>query len=407
MKLRFKILLMGLLSIGNVLAQDELPTIKNPLGSATLPLPELLKLYQATDRAQEKPKKSPPVKASLTSMQLEGRLLEDALDITAHLEVAVLADDEWVTVPLLDIDKTVSISSLPDIENAVIARTPKNISLVTRVQGKYSFSISFIKKAVQMKQGRKAALGLNNPSKADLILRFDDDLFGLLGENLIFKADHVVAYPVDNVLTVHWKQKRKEAHRGNDTAKRPPVESMISKAHVSSVSTLEGKLISRVRYDLQFEGSKPISFQIPASTVLEKAYLNGRAVSVKNEKNRVDLQVFPARPGDLSGTVELVLTRTYGNYHLGGSLSFSLPEVSWPIHEMYLDLHLPEVFLFKRNSGSFEPVEESPETSFAYQVPLPGKCYSFHQYLITSAAPTLTLDYTVDLTKKYFVAESD
>jgi hypothetical protein len=407
MKFRMKILLTAFLLIGNVFAQDNVSVKSDPLGSATLPLQELLKLYQETDQAKEKPKKSPPIKAAITSIQLEGHLLEDAVDITAHLEVVVLDEGEWVSVPLLDIDKTISISSIPDIENAVIARTPKKLLLITQNSGKYSFAISFIKRAVKTERGRKADIIFNNASKTDLILRFDDDLFRILGENLLFKADHVVVYPVDNVLTLYWEQKQRGMTRRDYAEKRPPVESMINKAHASSVSTLEGRLISRVLYDLQFEGAKTISFEIPESSVLEKIYLNGRAVPFKIENKKVNLQVVPARAGDLSGTIELVLTQVYGNYHLAGSLSFNVPKSSWPIHEMYLDLYLPDVFTFKRNSGSFEPIEESPESAFTYHIPLPGKRYSFHQYLITSAVPTLIMDYSIDLNKKYFLVDNN
>jgi hypothetical protein len=177
---------------------------------------------------------------------------------------------------------------------------------------------------------------------------------------------------------------------------------MINKAHLSSVSTLEGKWITRALYHLQFEGNKMISFEPPASYLLEKVYLNGSSIPFKNVNNRINLQVFPSRAGDLSGTIELVMTRLYGNYHLSGSLAFIAPKASWPIHEMYLDLHLPDVFNYSKNSGSLEPIQESPESTFTYAVPLPGKKYSFHQYLITSTSPTITMDYAIDLTKNYF-----
>jgi len=398
MKTQIKSIFMYLLFTGIIIAQET-------TSSATLPLPDLIKLYQDIESAKEKPKKMPPIKASITTIQLEGHLLEDAIDITAHMEVVVLDSEEWVSVPLFEIDKTINISSLPDIENAVLTRTQGTISLITNKQGTYSFALSFIKRASLKLQKRSAIVVFGNASQSELCLRYDEDLFRVLDENLIVKSDHAVVYPVNNVFSINWEQKRKNSINKNVTEKRPPIESMISKAHVSSVSTLEGKLITRVLYNLHFEGSKMISVEIPETYSLEKVYLNGSAIPFKNNNNQVNLEVFPSRAGDLAGNLELVITKLYGNYHLSGLLSFIAPKVSWPIHEMYLDLFLPAVFNYTRSAGSFEPIQESPDATFTFNVPLPGKKHSFHQYLITSTSPTLTIDYTIDLTNKYFSVE--
>ena len=374
----------------------------NQKSSATLPLPELLELYQKSKGTEDTVKKSPPLKATINRIILEGHLLENAVDITAHVEIVVMEDEEWITVPFLKLDKSISIAELPDVQNAVITNMDGELSIITQKKGVYTFPLSLFKRAKRNSLNRTATIAFCKATKSELRLRYDDDLFRILDDNLIVEPEGVLIYPVENIFNIKWAQKKSNIKSKKTVVRRPPIESMVKAAYASTVSTLEGKSITRIIYELRFEGTKSISFAIPDKSKLEKVYLNGSAISFKCKDQEVSVEVLPARAGDQSGKVELVLTKLQGNYLLSGTLNFSTPKVSWPVHEMYFDLFLPKVFNYSCRDGSFESTVSSSEVEYTYSIPIPGKRLSFHQYLITSTAPSITIDYAVDLQGKYF-----
>ena len=55
------------------------------------------------------------------------------------------------------------------------------------------------------------------------------------------------------------------------------------------------------------------------------------------------------------------------------------------------------------NSGSVTLIESAPRVDYTYKIPLPGKTRHFHQYLITSSFPSVTLNYTINLDGNYFL----
>jgi hypothetical protein len=73
------------------------------------------------------------------------------------------------------------------------------------------------------------------------------------------------------------------------------------------------------------------------------------------------------------------------------------------VHELFVDLYLPSVFAYTWRGGSLSPVEAGPAApEFSYRIPVPGQQLSFHQYLLTRAAPDVQLDYAVALEGQYF-----
>jgi len=180
---------------------------------------------------------------------------------------------------------------------------------------------------------------------------------------------------------------------------------VISAAHASVVTTLEGKAIVRLRYELRFEGTRPIVFQVPEGYAAERVYLNGVAQQVKRNDAGVVVDAAPGRAGDRTGVVELVLEADRGGFNLSGDLFFELPRASWPTNELYVWLDLPEVFNYTWTGGSLSRLEgEAPDVDFTYQIPTPGKRLEFHQFLISKSSPTLRVGYAIDLTGSYFGA---
>jgi hypothetical protein len=211
-----------------------------------------------------------------------------------------------------------------------------------------------------------------------------------------------VIFPQANRLGVAWQVKTRLAEEST-TAQKPELEPFVALARASSVSTLEGRAVTRVLYDLRFAGRQSIAFEIPAGITVEQVYRNGSAVPFALEGARLALDVVPARAGDEAGSVELVLVSSTGEFHLSGDLDWKLPSASWPVHELFLDLHLPSVFTYQWRGGSLSPVENAPElAAFSYRIPLPGQRLSYHQYLLTGTSPDVQLGYAVALDGQYF-----
>ena len=234
-------------------------------------------------------------------------------------------------------------------------------------------------------------------------LTFDDDLFELLNTRVLAKPDGVLVFPSEGAYVIEWAAR--ESRVVSEVLEKPEIASVIPTAYASSVSTLEGMRITRILYRLRFAGRKSIEFEIPKDQTVVRAYLNGFAVPVSVENSLLKINAAPARAGDEAATIELVLNADDGVYHLAGDVAVGLPRASWPIHEIFFDLHLPEVFNYRWKSGSLSPAEQETLPTFTYQVPQPGKRMSFHQFLVSAQTPQLKLSYAVDLEDQYFCAQ--
>jgi hypothetical protein len=121
------------------------------------------------------------------------------------------------------------------------------------------------------------------------------------------------------------------------------------------------------------------------------------------KEDTLKLQVAPTRFGETEATLEVVLARDLGVFHLSGRLKLALPRVSWPVATLKARAHFPTVFNYRREGGSMEEYEGTEQAEgLDSQTPLPGKVIHFRQYLVAASAPTLELGYSVDISKSYF-----
>ena len=367
--------------------------------TATLPLEELLALHEA-GAVEVPPAPVAPINATLSRVELSGRLLDRAVDLTARFEVVVLSSDTWTTVPLLEIDQYTHVSALPALGGGVLAVRDGQLSFLSRSAGTHSFEISLLKRALVVGSDRHVTLRLEPSTMSMLRLDVDDRLFSL-NDAWAADAEGAVLYPTDGAYIVYWAR-RAEARQMKAAVERPPIESVIVQAHASVVSTLEGRRITRLLYELRFEGSEELVFQVPAGQEVSKVFLNGGAIPFEFEGGALTVAVSPEREGDESGRVELVLEAREPGYSLSGSLGFTFPAVSWSTNELFVDLHLPRVFNYAWSGGSLSPDGAAHEPQvFTETLPTPGKTMTFHQYLIEGGA-SLRVNYTVDLAGRFY-----
>ncbi|MBD3243137.1 MAG: hypothetical protein GF331_21275 [Chitinivibrionales bacterium] len=373
--------------------------------TATLPLAEILRLHAAVDSVRVTTPPNPPVAASVARIEMVGQLLEDALDVKVDVRLSVLADEQWVEVPLLEDSPGLSVLDAPLVGKGALVRKDGFLSLVAYGQRDHSFSITLRKQGSVKGKTRAVSLTPGPATVAVLRLSYDRSLFDVSSPSMTPTTDGITVYPDKGRFALSWTRTRAVAERPRKTPERPPVDPVIVSAHSSTVSTLEGQLTTRILYELRLEGEQAVSFVVPRGSELRRVYLNKAPITVERSGDSITVTARPARAGELTGTIELVLQRSLGTYNLSGVLAFEAPLVSWPIEQMYVDLHLPEVFTYAQRGGSLSRVEVSPDAEFSYATPLPGRQLSFHQYLISESRPTLVLEYAVDLDGKYYMAE--
>jgi hypothetical protein len=376
--------------------------VSNTEAMATLPLEKVLEMQKMIDAASEEVEVEPPVAATVNRIELSGRLLEGAIEFNAHYDIEVLSNGSWVEVPLLEQDAQTHLLKLPKVADASFAVIDGNLHFISKKRKRYQFDLSILKEASIEGKNRSLRIQLADSSVSICKLTFDEDLFELSNTRVLAKPDGVLVFPTDGAFSIGWVVA--EGAVVSEEREKPEIASVIPAAYASSVSTLEGMRITRLLYQLRFAGRKTIEFEIPEHQKVERAFLNGFAVPVEMVGRQLQIEAAPARAGDESATIELVLTKSEGVFHLAGNIALSLPKTSWPMNEIFLDLHLPDVFNYQWKGGSLSPVKSRAMPAFTYRVPLPGKKMSFHQYLVTTHAPQVGLEYAVDLKDQYFCA---
>jgi hypothetical protein len=371
-----------------------------PSGSATVPLQELLPLYANAKRSgQELP--APPTDALVVKSQLKGRLTADALLVEAHFEVEVLASGRWTQVRLLQLDPGTYLTELPSLENATVGALEGQLSLVTREPGRYAFDVSLALRPAVSGPERQVQLRFgSHVTPVPLRLEADAAAFTLT-EPAASGGEDTDVYPKQGVLRVGWRTA--VMPKVAKQVVRPPMEPSIPEAQASWVSTLEGKASLRVRYALRLDREQELELELPEGYRLERVLLDSVPLVPTEKEGRRVLKVAPARFGETQASLEVVLARELGVFHLSGRLKLALPRVSWPVATLQARAHFPAVFNYRREGGSMEQYE-SDETDDALrpQTPLPGKVLHFRQYLVAASAPTLELGYSVDISKSYF-----
>ncbi|MCP3105232.1 hypothetical protein LZ198_40820 [Myxococcus sp. K15C18031901] len=381
-----------LLSTQDVLAQG----VSKPSGTATVPLEQLIPLYSQ----RESPPAPPPMDAVVKS-ELSGRLTADALLVVAHFEVEVLGDGRWTQVRLLQLDADTYPTELPEVEGATVGVVDGHLCLVTRKAGRYTLDVGLAVRSAGAGGERRAQLRFGaHAAPVPLVLEADTSVFTLMEPLPANAGEGYTVYPAQGALRLGWRAAAPVA-RAEKAQVRPPLEPRIAEASATWVSTLEGRATLRVGYTLNLDREQPLELTLPEGHVLERVTLNAVPVPVEAEEGVVKLKVAPARLGETGGTLEVVLTRELGVFHLSGRLKLALPRVSWPVAELRARAHFPAVFNYRREGGSLEQVETAdalpPEAAA-----LPGKVLRFRQYLVAASSPTLELGYSVDISNSYF-----
>jgi hypothetical protein len=363
----------------------------------TLPLAELLELKRASQAAESPKAPAPPLRATITKLEIAGRLLDAGLDAAAQVEVTVLGD-QWVTVPFIEVRAGTRLASLPSVEGAVLAVIQGRLCLVTERAGAYAFTVRWLERPASDGRARSLDLRLPTVGPALLRLQYDESLFRLTSEALRDDGAGVVIHPLAGRISVAWQQLPRVQPR---EAARPPVEPVVTSAHASVIATLDGRRITRIQYRLRFEGEKPFALTLPPGQAVERVLLNGAARAFTRTGDELSLPVQAARAGDQSATLEVVLSEAQRGYPLSGTLAFTLPSPRWALNDLFVTLHLPSVFEYRWAGGSLAAVEQAPPVEYAWEIPTPGKTVALHQQLVSSFA-TVQVAYTVDLARSTY-----
>jgi hypothetical protein len=383
------------LVVGLLLATADAST---PSGTATVPLEQLIPLYAKRDSAPPTP---PPTEA-LVKAQLKGRLSADALLVDGQFDVEVLADARWTQVRLLQLDADTYPSELPTLDGATVGVVDGYLCLLTRKAGRQSFTVSLTVRSPGAGPERRAQLRFGpQVSPVPMALEADTSVFTLMDPLPTSGGESYAVYPVQGALRIGWRAAVAQVAQSQKPQVRPPLEPRISEAQAAWVSTLEGRATLRVSYALSLDREQPLELELPEGHRLERITLNAIPVPVETQEGTLKLKVAPARLGETGGTLEVVLARDLGVFHLSGRLKLALPRVSWPVAELRARAHFPAVFNYRREGGSLELVESAAATDAA-PTGLPGKELHFRQYLVAASAPTLELGYSVDISNSYF-----
>ena len=395
----------GIVCGGVALAADPLDEPVRILrnGEATLPLAELLKLYGTLDRDATKVEPAPPVRAAFQRAELVATLLEDALEVQARFDVVVLPeDDAWTVVELLELSEGTHLSGLPALRSGALAVQSGKLVFLTRKHGRYSIDLRFLERATREGRARSARVRVSPEVPAELRVSFAPEVFALTPEPVLQDARGALLLPRAGTFEVGWRTLAEAAPAPQVAEPALSPDPKIVRGHASTVATLEGERITRVAYALRFSGQRTLDFELPAGDVVQQAYVNGRSVPLELEGRTLRLPVAPARPGSEQAEVELVLAQEMPYFLLSGTLEIALPRPAWPTSELTLDVHLPEVFEYAWSGGSLSPAEGGDVGTYVYEIPEPGRRLRFHQYLLRSRRPDVSLKYTVDLTGHYF-----
>jgi hypothetical protein len=360
----------------------------------TLPLQQLLPLLEK--KAEEKPR--PPVGAMVTSAQLKGRLAADALIVDAHFEIAVLAEGDWVKVALLPLGPEMVVTNPARSDRGAVAVIDGVLTLVVSKSGRCSVDVGVSVPARRKGARRDASLALaDGEPQAPLHLEVDP-AFELIEPAVSDPAVDVL--PRSRRWTVVWRAQGTKAI-AHKASPRPPLEPAIRRATATWVSTLEGKLETRVRYVLQLDREQPIEIELPEGQGLQRVAVNGRPIKSEPHDGVLQLVVAPSEVGTAESTLEVVTAQELGVFHLSGGLRLSLPRASWPIDEVVAHAHLPAVFEYRREGGSLELLG-ADDGDLEADGALPGRKLSLRQQRVNGSAPSLELSYSVDIEKSYF-----
>ena len=196
--------------------------------SATLPLSEVLRLYRESETKKESKDPRTTPAASVGKLELSGRLLDGAIDVSAHVELSVLQADDWVRVPLFKKDGAMRISRLPTVEHGVFTVADGHLCFLTNKAGSYAFDLGFLTAATKTGVRRRAEIAYPAAALAVLKLRVDEHLFSLVSDR-IEEGDGYTLYPQGNHFDLLW-DRTVAAGPAKATAARRPVQARACRA---------------------------------------------------------------------------------------------------------------------------------------------------------------------------------
>src|SRR5262245_60160377 len=148
---------------------------------ATLPLEELLALRRELDERRRQPDPAPPpVAATLDSVELSGRLVEESLELGTKVAVTVLRKG-WVSVPLLRLAPGLQVTSRPALEGATLAVKDGWLALVTEQPGCYRFELGLQARAPEAAGAHRLELEPAQATVAALHVQYDERLYRVEG----------------------------------------------------------------------------------------------------------------------------------------------------------------------------------------------------------------------------------
>jgi hypothetical protein len=343
-------------------------------GTVTLPLDEA-RSFLSTDQEP-----IAPISAAVSSQHLSGQVAGDSLEVTASFVITVLEGSTWSRLSLLKLDPNVMLVDATRAEGMLITAQRGDVVFVSRRPGTYP---------VELKLSVRSS---GSPVHTAKLTRGADARDGFMEVEQSLEETSQVS-SLGGTWSVSWKGRASPLV----ATARPPMEPVVNAAHVQVVSTVEGRARMTVEYRLGLDRDQSLAVRLPADWTLTRVNCNGAPRAVP-EGRVVTLPVSPQATGGREGLVELTLERDFGVFHLSGRLALSLPGVSWPTSVVEASVHLPNVFEYRRQGGSLEPID-----ALEWAAPtMPGRALHFTQHLVASAGPTLDLTYSVDLEHRYF-----
>jgi len=373
--------------------------VADPGGTATMSLEKALQLYQENESARTPAAAPPPVAASLQRVEARARLLEAGVELSTSFTVTVLASGSWSRVPLLALDADTHVTALPVCEGCRVVRDGDELVFLGHEAATREFEVRLWKDARREGRSRLVTIATSPAAAATLHVRYDEGLMRIESPNAFAEADGAVLYGRDGRFALRWRLLAPVALAATST--RAPVDPVIATAHASLVSTLEGRRTVRMLYELRLTGEQRLACTLPEHARLTKVFINQNSVTVTPQGRRLELVVGPARAGDEGARVELVYEEPQAGYLLSGTLAYEFPTPSWRTNQLWVTLHLPDVFTYAWSGGSLAPGADAPSPSFSLELPTPGRVVVAKQQLVASA-PELRLAYAVDLANHYF-----
>jgi len=348
----------------------------------TMPLSEAMPLLQPAVVKVSRP----PVDAVLVHQALKGRPQQDGLGVEARFEVQVLADQTWVQLPLLPLGADTVVQQVDVGEGATVAARDGQLAFFSAKAGAYTVQVRLLVRA-RVEGLVRSAVFAAGTGVVPLTLEADPGIFELEGSDELFA--------VKGQYAVRWKA-RAQVVKNEKREPPPPLEPRVTQVAATWVTTLEGKVTSRLSYRLQLDRPQPFEVTIPEGQQLESVRVNGQVQTVAAKDGVVKLEVAPVRLGETEGKVELRLAQDIGVFHLAGALRVALPQSSWQTDAVSLVTYLPAVFEYRRVGGSLE------EGEIGEPAGLPGRALGFRQFLVVASSPSVELRYSVDISKSYF-----